>query len=458
MSPRLVAVASIVALVAALSISGSNADNPPPLLGVTFTHSAVEPSTCNFSATRTGIVDTYHLPGVRRLVRAQLATMKASGIDAIRILLWFQTDTTGHTWGVIPSAGGRVSEPWRSNLIRFSQDIKAAGLERFTIHFSPQWANDPIGLYGPNGRIQDVWDPAKLEENWGFIRNARTLVKQYGPATTLFDIFSEGAMSPYAEDIPRVQAYTAELWRRYASAFGVEDVTISVIGKGRADEASDRVRNLVTAIRSTGLSLPRWFEIHPDFDGPQVLAELNAFDATLRELGLDQPLVLGEMSYENASVAAAVAEFVRTSQRHVIEVYEWPQTIEGGPCPPPPYRADAYRTALTGQAPKPATPLTLAPIPSLRASVATAGQVTLTTSNGTIVTTLDAGRYRILVDDRSTKAAFHLSGPNLNRSTARRFVGRRTWVLDIGLTAPFGSVFRYGADPERPGVKRLFVR
>ena len=59
MSPRLVAVASIVALVAALSISGSNADNPPPLLGVTFTHSAVEPSTCNFSATETGIVDTY---------------------------------------------------------------------------------------------------------------------------------------------------------------------------------------------------------------------------------------------------------------------------------------------------------------------------------------------------------------------------------------------------------------
>ena len=273
------------------------------------------------------------------------------------------------------------SEPWRGNLIRFSQDIKAAGLERFTIHFSPQWANDPIGLYGPNGRIQDVWDPAKLEENWGLIRNARTLVKQYGPApTTLFDIFSEGAMSPFAEDIPRVQAYTAELWRRYASAFGVEDVTISVIGKGRADEASDRVRNLVTAIRSTGLSLPRWFEIHPDFDGPPVFAELNAFDATLRELGLDQPLVLGEMSYENASVAAAVAEFVRTSQRHVIEVYEWPQTVEGGPCPPPPYRADAYRAALTGQAPKPATPLTLAPIPSLRASVATAGQVTLTTS------------------------------------------------------------------------------
>jgi len=85
-SPRLVAVASIVALVAAVSISGSNADNPPPLFGVTFTHSTVEPSTCNFSATRTGIVDTYHLPGVRRLVRAQLASMKASGIDAIRIL------------------------------------------------------------------------------------------------------------------------------------------------------------------------------------------------------------------------------------------------------------------------------------------------------------------------------------------------------------------------------------
>jgi hypothetical protein len=259
-------------------------------------------------------------------------------------------------------------------------------------------------MYGPNGLTQDVWEPAKLEENWGFIREARTLVKRYGPTTTLFDIFSEGAVSPYQENIPRVQAYTAELWRRYSAAFGLDDVTVSVIGKGRDQEAPDRVRNLIAAIRSTGLPPPRWFGIHPDFDGPRVLAELKAFDATLRALGLDQPLVLGEMSYENASVADAVTEFTRTSERHVLELYEWPQTIEGGPCPNPPYRADAYRTALTGQPPTSSAPLTLAPIPALRASVNTLGRVKLLSASGATVTTLDAGRYRLMVDDRSARA------------------------------------------------------
>jgi hypothetical protein len=150
---------ALVAAIVQMPAAGGAAVSPP-LIGVTYTHSNLK--SCDLHGS-TGIVAHYNDPGERRLVRTQLAAMRKAGIDSIRFLLWFMTDASNQDWGVVSSAGGKLSEPYRSNLIRFVSDIRAAGFQRLTISFGPQWTNDPIGSYNPDGSITDHWDPAKLD-------------------------------------------------------------------------------------------------------------------------------------------------------------------------------------------------------------------------------------------------------------------------------------------------------
>src|SRR5438874_886809 len=92
----------IVCVSLVLPAGSAVAQSSPPLIGVTFTHTAVDG--CNLDSN--GIVLHYDRPGVRRLVRSELAAMHAAGIQTVRILLWNMSDITGQDWGVIPSAGG----------------------------------------------------------------------------------------------------------------------------------------------------------------------------------------------------------------------------------------------------------------------------------------------------------------------------------------------------------------
>jgi Copper binding proteins, plastocyanin/azurin family len=76
------------------------------------------------------------------------------------------------------------------------------------------------------------------------------------------------------------------------------------------------------------------------------------------------------------------------------------------------------------------------PPPTLRAGV---------TAGGTAYAprTVRAGRYRIVVSDRSAQHNFHLRGPGVNRSTGRAFKGTARWTLRIAK-----GTYRYGSDPE----------
>ncbi len=329
--------------------------------------------------------------------------------------------------------------------------MRSAGFLLLTVHFSPQWTNNPVGEYGPNGLTADRWDPTKFEENWGFVADVHKLVKEYGPDATHFDFMSEGPPSQYqpAFIIDRMQNYIATMWTRYVTAFGKDDVTVSIIAKGRPVDASDRLQHLIDALRPTGLGFPDWFEVHPDWTSPEVFNELQAVDDTLRANGLlTQPLVIGESSYENPAVAADIKRFMDSSSRPVSEVYEWWQTTNGGACVSAPYHADAYLTTLTGAPTPPPTPspLPLIPVPKLIASVSALGKATLKTAPGTVVTTLDAGPYTVIVQDRSRRDGFRLSGPDLQMSTGKQFVGRKVWHVEIGTGDPYGSLFKYRSD------------
>ena len=61
--------------------------------------------------------------------------------------------------------------------------------------------------------------------------------------------------------------------------------------------------------------------------------------------------------------------------------------------------------------------------------------------------TVDAGRYRLVVQDGSRRANFHIKGSGLNRRTAKRFTGTKSWTVAL---AP-GS-YRFGSDPRLTGT------
>jgi hypothetical protein len=113
-----------------------------------------------------------------------------------------------------------------------------------TITFNPWGANDPIG-YTP-----EPYDPARLEENWQFIRDVRPVVKQYGPPTTRFDLLNEGGADFWQ---PQLLDYDVELWTRYVDEFGHGDATISVItNPGTPGGSGSRLQNFIPALRATG--------------------------------------------------------------------------------------------------------------------------------------------------------------------------------------------------------------
>jgi hypothetical protein len=96
-------------------------------------------------------------------------------------------------------------------------------------------------------------------------------------------------------------------------------------------------------------------------------------------------------------------------------------------------------------APQPSPP-PAPPVRTLRASVGPTGRATLSS------TSVRAGRYRLVVRDRSRRHNFRLAGRGVNRTTASDFRGTVTWRVRLSR-----GVYRFGSDAKRlPG--RLRVR
>ena len=106
-------------------------------------------------------------------------------------------------------------------------------------------------------------------------------------------------------------------------------------------------------------------------------------------------------------------------------------TIGGGPPTPPPPPPPRVQT--------------------LTATVGPASAISLRTANGRRATRLRAGRYRIVVRDRSALRNFHLIGPRLSRKTTVRFRGTQTWTLTLRR-----GTYRYVSDPQARTLKGSF--
>jgi hypothetical protein len=85
-------------------------------------------------------------------------------------------------------------------------------------------------------------------------------------------------------------------------------------------------------------------------------------------------------------------------------------------------------------------------VKTLRASVGPTGKSTLS------ATSVRAGRFRIVVRDRSARHNFRLAGRGMNRTTGADFTGSVTWRVRLAK-----GVYRFGSDVKKlPG--RLRVR
>lgn len=204
---------AVLLVVLGAGAGAATSRSSPPLLGANFIRYEETPPYCGGPS----IVYNYGAPGVREVVRQQLAAMHAAGMRATRLFLYHASQAEGD---LIPSTGGRLMEPYRANLVHYLQDLRAAGFASVTVTFNPWAANDPIGY------TKVAYDPSTFEENWQFIRDVRPLVKQYGPPTTRIDLLNEGAPDWWQ---PELRDYVTEMWKRYVDAFGNADATISAI-------------------------------------------------------------------------------------------------------------------------------------------------------------------------------------------------------------------------------------
>lgn len=118
---------------------------------------------------------------------------------------------------------------------------------------------------------------------------------------------------------------------------------------------------------------------------------------------------------------------------------------------------DPHNTVMRGSfttgggPPTPPPPPTTRP-PTLIATVGPGATISLRTSRGARVTRVKAGRYRIVVRDRSRMHNFHLSGLGVNKRTTVPFRGSTTWTV----TFRKGRTYRFVCDPHAKRMKGSF--
>lgn len=98
-----------------------------------------------------------------------------------------------------------------------------------------------------------------------------------------------------------------------------------------------------------------------------------------------------------------------------------------------------------------ATAPTQAATPKLVATVGPGFTISLKKA-GTKVTKLKAGKYTIVVSDRSGIHNFHLTGPGVNKKTSVGSTSKSTWTV----TFQKGKTYRYVCDPHASTMRGSF--
>ena len=119
-----------------------------------------------------------------------------------------------------------------------------------------------------------------------------------------------------------------------------------------------------------------------------------------------------------------------------------------------PHSTTMRESFTTGGGPpaQPPPPPPSTQIPTLTATVGPGATISLRTSRGARVNRLRAGRYRIVVRDRSRMHNFHLVGLGVNKRTTVRFRGTTTWTVIFRKN----RVYRFRCDPHPARMRGSF--
>jgi plastocyanin len=88
--------------------------------------------------------------------------------------------------------------------------------------------------------------------------------------------------------------------------------------------------------------------------------------------------------------------------------------------------------------------------PKLTGTVGPGFSITITKA-GKKVKTLKAGKYTIVIHDKSNIHNFHLKGPGLNKLTNVAYVGNKTWTVTLKK-----GTYKYVCDPHATSMKGSF--
>jgi hypothetical protein len=307
-----------------------------PLIGANYTH--YDFPNCTFE--RTSILGFYHEPRVARIVHKQLFQMRKAGIATIRTLIWHATHPPPD-WLSVSSAAGKLHEPYRTNFIRFLREVRRFGFLRLTISFAPLKTNNPLLV---------SYRPAKFRENWRFVRTVRALVRRYGPASSRFDLFSEGAPNErptvYEPRPKQTARYLRNLYRLYVKRFGNRDVSVSVIPGQNPVGETNRLEYLIKTLMSSGQPMPRWYDVHIGLPPSRVPYMIRRTESILSQYGQRQPLVIGDTGYDNRPIARLFKRYLQRSSRRIDEITPWYKRTPKGCQVPPPYKPGAYAEVL----------------------------------------------------------------------------------------------------------------
>lgn len=79
-------------------------------------------------------------------------------------------------------------------------------------------------------------------------------------------------------------------------------------------------------------------------------------------------------------------------------------------------------------------------------------RIALKRANGTAVTSLAAGRWKIVVNDKSIVHNFHLTGIGVNKLTSVSAIVKPTWTVTFK-----AGIYKYVCDPHKGTMKGQFT-
>lgn len=250
-----------------------------------------------------GVVDSYDKDPAT--IARQLAEMFTAGQRRLRIpVLHHHGPDTGT---VMDSTGGGLSPENLRNLRELLEAVRLAGFEAIEVALFPMDANDPRGWR--------AFDQSLYEENRAVVRQVREVATRSRLPYTL-DLLNEGAPGD-GEDV--LLRYTRTLWGHYRAEFGTGDT----VGFSMRVWIAGKVPHLPGLY---GDHPPPVLEIHlygQPGNGDEFRQFMDA-DAALDRIGYRQPLILGEVYYNDREAAAGIRRATARGDRPVRHLTQWP--------------------------------------------------------------------------------------------------------------------------------------